>query len=428
MRALSIATLFAAASGFIVLWVASWSLDPDTQLRFFQAYWALFFASAGFIDGITQETTRAVAAAAGPDAAGSSGNGATPPHRLGLKRADAWQVGAALALVVAVVALVASMFWMPGTVPPSPELATGLFVFGLVSYVFQAVLSGILSGTRLWDQYAGLVALDSGIRLVLAALAWWLGWGLPAFLLITVIGALSWVVILGLSTHARSRIRAAVDVGRTEFTRRVLSAIVASGASAALITGFPFVLNAAFPADAPATEMSSAPPIAAASLVAAINQAVLLTRAPVLVPLQRFQSALVVRFVDNRHRIYSSLIAPIGAVLSLGAVGFVAAWLVGPWILRALFPPELFVDGLTLGLLTFASAVMGALIITGTAVLASERHGWYVAGWVVASISAFALLFILARAGFGVAEAVILALMVGPLTGALVHIGGLARR
>ena len=39
--------------------------------------------------------------------------------------------------------------------------------------------------------------------------------------------------------------------------------------------------------------------------VAAINQAVLLTRAPVLVPLQRFQSALVVRFVEQRDRIYS---------------------------------------------------------------------------------------------------------------------------
>lgn len=397
MRALSLATLFAAASGFAVLWVASWSLDADTQMRFFQAYWGLFFASAGFIDGITQETTRAVASAEQKETKG---------------RANPWSVGAAIAVGVAVIALLASLLWMDGVVPPSPHTATGLLVFGLVSYVFQAVLSGILSGARLWEQYAALVALDSGVRLVLAGIAWWLGWGLPAFLAITVVGAASWLVVLGASHQARSKIRVALDVNRMEFTRRVLSAIVATGASAALITGFPTAVNAAFSAGA----------------VAAINQAVLLTRAPVLVPLQRFQSALVVRFVDNRERIYSALLAPIGAVLSLGAVGFVAAWLVGPWILRALFPPEYAVDGLTLGLLTFASAVMGALIITGTAVLASELHGWYVAGWVVASISAFALLFALSRADFDVASAAILALLVGPLSGALVHAAGLARR
>ena len=37
MKSLSFATLFAALSGFVVLWVASWSLDAETQMPLFQA-------------------------------------------------------------------------------------------------------------------------------------------------------------------------------------------------------------------------------------------------------------------------------------------------------------------------------------------------------------------------------------------------------
>ncbi|MCQ4625992.1 hypothetical protein KBX18_10615 [Corynebacterium sp. CCUG 69979] len=402
MKALSFATVFAALSGFVVLWVASWSLDAGTQMLYFQAYWSLFFASAGFIDGITQETTRAVSSARTSGMAGT---------------ANPWRLGAVIAAVVAVLALVFGVVLMGQLVPLDRSVATGLLVFGLSSYVFQAVLSGILSGTQLWSQYAALVAFDSGIRLVLAGVAWAAGFGLPAFLIITVIGALTWVLILAASSHARSQIRVTLDVDRSEFTRRVGAAIVATGASATLITGFPMLVKFAFPSLDPA----------AGAAVAAINQAVLLTRAPVLVPLQRFQSALVVRFVTNRARIYSSLLRPIAAVLAIGVVGFAAAWLIGPWILRAFFPPELFVPGLPLGLLTFASAVMGALIITGTAVLALELHTWYVAGWVAGSVATFALLFALpAVGGTGVATTVIAALILGPLTGALVHVIGLS--
>lgn len=404
MKSLSFATVFAALSGFVVLWIASWSLDANTHLLFFQAYWALFFASAGFIDGITQETTRSVAAAREEGRKGS---------------ANPWRMACVIGGIVLLVAGVAGVLFMGRAVPSDPTTATTLLVIGLVSYVYQAVVSGILSGARLWNQYAGLIALDSGVRLVLATFAWWAGWGLPAFLLITVVGAASWIIVLGASRHARSHIRVSLDVDRSEFMRRVGSAIVATGASATLITGLPFVVMAAFPAIEPGT----------GAAVAAINQAVLLTRAPVLVPLQRFQSALVVRFVEHQERIYASLARPIAAILGVGAVGFVAAWLIGPWILRAFFRPELFVPGLPLGLLTFASALMGALIITGTAVLALEMHAWYVAGWVTGTAATFTLLFAIPTVFFtGVAVTVIIALMVGPLTGSLVHIAGLARR
>ncbi|SES26753.1 hypothetical protein [Corynebacterium cystitidis] len=423
VKALSLATIFAALSGFVVIWVAQWPLDAETQLRYFQAYWGLFFASAGVIDGITQETTRAVAARASQartsQAQSAEARECTASRQIakegGAESASPWRFGAVVATVVFTVVLVASFFIMTSVVPPSPGLATGLLAFGLVSYVFQAVLSGILSGANLWGQYASLVALDSGVRLALALVAWGFGWGLEAFLLITVIGTLSWVAVLvGSSSSARAAIGAQLDVAPGPYARRVLQAMLASGANAALITGYPTFLNAAFPQEDPTTTIT----------IAGVINAVTLTRAPILVPLQRFQSMLVVKFVEAGRGIYRALAKPVAAVLGLGVLGFVAAWLVGPWILKIAFKPELFVNGLTLGLLTFASALTGSLMITGTAVLALEQHGWYVAGWLVASAVAYLILFF---APLGLLPAVIVSLMAGPMAGAVVHLLGLGR-
>lgn len=393
MKNLTLATIFAAISGFVVLWVAARALDPETGYRYFAAFWSVFFAGAGLVDGITHETTRAVASAAETGKRGA---------------ANPWRIGARLAAVVLVVVAVGGALLMGTVVPQSPGTATALLTIGLISYVFQAVLAGVLSGSHLWDRYAALFALDSGVRLVLAVVAWAAGWGLPVFLLITVIGAASWLTLL-----RREHLRVPVDVDRGLFVRRMVTAMVASGASAALITGFPAVINAAFP---------GAP-------VAAVINAVILTRAPVLVPLQRFQSALVVRFVEHRDRIYTALAMPIGAVLGLGAVGFVAAWAVGPLILRVAFSPEYAMGGVPLGVLTFASAFMGALMITGVAVLALERHGWYVAGWLTATAVAFGILFAapVGAEGGGTVASISIALFAGPLAGALVHVAGLRR-
>jgi len=392
VKYLSLATVFAAASGFVVMWIASWALDAESGYNYFLAFWGLFFAATGLIDGITQETTRAVAASRETQARGS---------------ANPWKLGAAIGVALAAVVLLVGLFAMGRIVPTHPGTATGLLGFGLLSYAFQAVLSGILSGSGLWNRYAALVALDSGVRLVLAVVVWALGGGLVEFLAITVIGALSWAVVLALAP-----VRVQLDVDRGAFVRRVGSAMVASGASAALITGFPTAASAAFPA------------ATAGAAVAAINNAVMLTRAPVLVPLQRFQAALVVRFVRQRGRGYQAFAAPVAAILGVGLAGFVAAWAVGPWILRVAYKPELFVDGLTLGLLTFASAFMGMLMITGVAVLALERHGFYVAGWLAATATAFAVLFL---APWGVTATVVAALFAGPVVGTLVHLAGLTR-
>lgn len=392
MKSLSLATLFAAASGFILLWVAAWALGQELTAEF-AAYWGLFFALTGLIDGLMQETTRAVSAA--------------QKHPPGTARP--LKLGTLLAISTAVLIVGTGPFWIGLLLSSYQPVAVGLMAIGLVSYTYQAVLSGVLSAMQLWRQYAWLIALDSGVRLVLVVAAWLLGWGLFVFILVTVIGASSWIVVLACSKEARAALRQPTDVDPPQFARRVAATMTASGASAALITGFPTLVKA-----------TSAESVGTTVTLGGIIIAVTLTRAPILVPLQRFQSALIVRFMHQPQ----ALAQPLAMVFGVGLVGAAAAWLVGPWILRMFFREDMFVPGDILAVLTFGSACTGALIITGTAVLANERHRLYLVGWLLATVVAFGCLLL----PFDLAVRVCLALTVGPLLGVVTHSGLLLAR
>lgn len=394
MRNLSIATIFAAISGFAIIFAAPHILGEALSVEF-MAVWGLFFAFTGLIDGLTQETTRGVSSAVDTGKVGS----ARP-------LVFALVIGAAVTVVLAATA----PLWIGRLVSSHHALASILLVLGLVSYAMQAALAGLLSGLKLWNQFALLLALDSGIRMLIVGIAAIFGWGLPAFLVVTIIGALSWAIVLAVSPAARTALTAATDISGAEFRRNALQAMLATGATAVLITGFPTMLKFVY-TNPPSTGVTLG------GLVIGIT----LTRAPILVPLQRFQSALIVFFVERRGKVLSALARPIGAVFAVGLIGAVAAWAIGPWIMATFFPEGFEVPGLILAALTFASACTGALMITSTAAMAMELHRLYIVGWVVASIVAFGLLL----TPLPLAAAACAALLAGPITGVIVQVAGL---
>jgi len=86
MKALSFATVFAALSGFVLMLIAARALG-DVRSAELMAYWGLFFACTGFIDGLMQETTRAVAASTGvPPAPFAQPPGRGRSHAVALAR------------------------------------------------------------------------------------------------------------------------------------------------------------------------------------------------------------------------------------------------------------------------------------------------------------------------------------------------------
>lgn len=397
-----------AVSGYAVIVIAGRALDT-VSYEAFTVFWGLFFALAGLIDGLLQETTRAVAGRRAPDqAAGRAQDTATSTP------ARPVTVALGFAAVTAVLALASSPLWADQVIPSGSGLAgwgVVLLAAGLASYVFQAVVGGLLSAATNWSTYAWLISVDSAVRVVLALIAWAIGWHLLAFLLVTVIGALTWLATLLLSPGTRDLLGEVADVPTGEFIRRTFKAMLASGANAVLITGFPVLIT-----------FTSGPEVAAGSLAAVIT-AVTLTRAPILVPLQRFQPALIVFFTRQRHRILRACMGPCTLIVGVALVGGVAAyWLAEP-IMLWFFDADLVSEPVVLAALTVASGSTALLMVTGSAAHAAERHSLYLAGWVVATVAAVLLLAVEASPE----TRAVLALGVAPLAGVAVHLVVLGR-
>ncbi|WP_035254254.1 lipopolysaccharide biosynthesis protein [Agrococcus lahaulensis] len=381
------ATIFSALSGYAVLFVAARSLGAE-RYDIFAVYWAAFFALTGIVNGLMHETTRAVHAARAEGRGPAQAGGARPTIAACL-------IGGAVAVVV----LASSPLWAEDLVPQSTGLGVGLLALAIASFALQAALSGALSGSGRWGHYAVLLAVDAGLRLVVALAAVWLGAPEVGLLIATVCGSLTWLLLVCSSPAARAALRLRADVAPGPFFARIAQAMFAASATAALVVGFPVLLKAAATDEDPA-------------MLGGLILAVTLTRAPLLVPLTSFQNAIVVHFADRRASGAKALALPVAAVLGVAAAGAAAAWAVGPPILA--FMGEGFeVPGPVLALLTMASGTTAALFLSGSAALAHEVHGSYVLGWWAATLASLGLLLV----PLDLTSRTVLALSAGPLLG-----------
>ena len=364
----------------------------------FATYWGAFFALCGVANGL-MEATRAVRSAADrrrprvpscpPAAASASG-------RLRV-------LGLALAALV-VVSTRRGRRSAADVLRRGGDRRSASLGFSL-----QAATAGALSGTEKWGLYAVLLTVDAALRLAVAGIAWWLGDAALGFAVATVAGTITWALIIGFSPGTRAALASALDVGRGRFWRNTGTAMFASAGTSALVTGFPLFVTA------------TARPTDPAPLVGAVILAITLTRAPLLVPLTSFQSAIIVFFVERRSRGPRARVAARRGH-GRGRLGAGAAWLIGPWLIRVLFGAEFELSGAVLAALTAASVGTAALMVTGNAALAFDRHLLYNAGWWVAVVAAAALL-VAVPGELDVRAAI--ALLAGPGIGVVLHVAGL---
>lgn len=409
MRWLTLATVVAAAGSFVILFLSAWGLGTDVNLQFV-AYWGLFFALTGVLGGLMQETTRAVGSSLRDAGLGDAGpgDGSEGTNRR-IVTARPMVVAAGVAAVTFLLVAVTGPVWSGLIVRDGHVTATLLMAGGLAMYTMQATMSGVLSGAKLWGQYSALIILDIVTRVVPAVLAWQFGWGLTAWLWITVIGTVSWLLLAAASPASRRALALRADVPVRKFVPLMLTAMVAAGASAVLVTGFPTLVKISADHGAGAVGAVTA---------AGIAYAVTLTRAPLLMPLEKFQNAIIVHFVHSTRGPLAALAKPLGGLFAFGAAGSALAWLIGPWILEVILKPDYFVPGPTLAGLTLGATFTALLMVTGAVTLAVGRHRSYLLGWLLATVIAVAILF-----GPGSLELrSVLALVVGPLLGVLFHI------
>lgn len=389
---LSLATIVAAIGSFAVLIISARALPNAINLQFV-AFWGLFFALTGVLGGLMQETTRAIGAAEsrGRDRNREQGQSqeqeaSEAGQTLGARPIT---VSLGVAAVTFVTMAVTGPLWAPLVVQDDAGTAILLMAFGLALYSMQATTSGLLSGRQLWGPYAALIMIDILVRVALALIAWYFGWGLLAWLIITVFGTVSWLILALFSPATRSVMFARADVPVRRFITLMVTAMGASGASAVLVTGFPTIVKIAGEAVTTGAGIAESltPPHAnnftAAVTIAGIAYAVTLTRAPLLMPLEKFQNAIIVSFVRHRSEgVLAALAKPLGALAAFGTFGAGLAWLIGPWIMTLILDDSYHVSGPVLAALTLGATLTAMLMITGSVTLAVEKHHMYlIGGW-----------------------------------------------
>lgn len=398
----------AALSAFAATVIAQ-RLLPASDVTEFLLFWSLLFGIYGVIGGIASESTRAVGAAqlTGPGGAGQ--RGARPTL-----------VALAIGLAVALLVGISSPLWAPEVLTQNAVSAVASIAAATVLYAVQVAMTGTASGTHRWYLVAGINGGEALWRLAVMALVGLVAGSLWGLELAVVSPALLWVVLLALSADARAAFGARGDIGAGQLTRNILFAMGSAAASAVLTVGFPLMMSV--------TEDAS-PGSYEDLLLGGLVLAISITRSPIMIPLQAFQGVAIAHFLKQRHRPVKAMATPVAALLGVGLVGAVAAYLIGPWLFLEIYEPKpeqveaygAVAQGWVLGLLTFASAIMALLVLSGTAVLAMNLHRFYIAGWVVAAVFSLLLLCV----PLELTTRVLISLFVGPAAGFATHMAGL---
>jgi len=393
LPAILIATGIAGIAAYVVTWWVPQVVGPASY-AVFAVFWSALYLVVGGLGGIQQEVTRA-----------------TRPRELGHTSASIRNFAFGAAGLVFAAVIGTAPLWV-GSV--FPEFGWGLVLplaFGTASYVLVAVLCGSLYGVQAWGSLALLLSLDALLRLAAVVvtllfttdtvtIAW--AASLPFLLTLVILWPRVRRDIVGLSS---------IDVGYRTLSWNISRTLLASAASAALVSGIPLILTLTAPGESP-------------ELLATLFLTIALTRAPLIVTVMALQGYLIVKFRDAGPAFMGLFARFIGAIL-LGAVVLAAlGWWLGPPVYAFLFPQNIVLDGWFFSILVGSSAIVGAMSVSASAALARSQHMAYSAGWVVAALVTIVALLL----PIGLIERTSVALLVGPLAGLAVHVAALLRR
>lgn len=378
----------AALSGVVVLAIAARTLTAEQNAGFL-AYWAALFAVFAVLSGIQNEVTRAVRA-------DRDRVGRTSPLGTGLL------IGVGAALVV----LLLLPVWRIAFIADGDVIAPVIMIaVAALMYAGHVASVGTLAGLGRWRGFAGLTAGEAIVRLGLTAVAALLGWGVAGFELAAAGGAVTWLAAGALLSPLRRAWAVRIDLRTAGLVRRMISAMAAAAANALLVTGFPLLMS---------LTTDAAVYAGAAPLVVAVS----MTRAPLLMPIAAFQSMVIAAFVERPARAGAALLRLTGAVVVLAAGGGLLAALAGPWAMGLVFGPGYENTPLVLGMLVVAACFLALLVLGGSIALALDAHTVNTAGWYLALIVSVGIML----TPLGLETRTILALILGPLLGATVHL------
>ncbi|MCS4276774.1 O-antigen/teichoic acid export membrane protein [Mycetocola sp. BIGb0189] len=364
-------------------------MGNTTEYESFMAFWAAFYLVVGTLSGVQQEFTRA-----------SSIARQSPEIERGT-RPGRYLVVAAL-IVCAVLALTGAL-WGPAVFGSGGYAAALFIAVGAGFYAVFAGLSGLLYGHERWGVLSLGIVADPLIRAIALTFAIVLGGLALSIQAAVVLPVALCVVLLLVAMRVGKNGLPALGMSWRALSWNTLRAMGGAAATAALVSGFPLFLKIAGEGNA-----------ALATIIFVFT----IVRAPIVIPLLALQSFMIVHFTKNLARAVGSalrlILVIIAASVVLGGLGALIGPPIVSWITNGAFDPA---PLLLFGMIASAGFTAG-LCVSGSAAVATSRHGAFVVGWVVAAITSIALIF----APIDLATRTVLALSAGPLLGLVVHL------
>lgn len=393
LRSILIATAIAGVFGYAIQILAPRLLSDQAAYVAFSVFWSTMYLGVSAMSGVQQEVARATHPA---DSA--------PPNSV----LRTFTVLAA-AVVIVCAGLIAIVFGQSVATAGWPAVAAVLSV-GLVGYLANAVLSGVLYGLHEWTPIAALIVFDVVIRAALTITGFALG--APTILLALMValpfGASFAIVWLWVRRRVIGQYK--LDVSLAGLTAHVTGTVGASAASGVMITGLPMLIGIVG---------ASAPPATTGALILAIT----LTRAPIVIPVIALQSFLISAVFRGGRILPSRLLRLLAAALLLVGVLAALGWVVGPPLIAVVSSGRFAVHGWMAATIVASAGLVAAMCVTGPALIAARRHLANVVGWSVAAALTLGLLLLPG----GVEIRVAAALIVAPAAGLVLHAIALVR-
>lgn len=399
-RSLYIAMILAGIAGYFVLWCSVRVLEP-LDYALFASFWSALYFFVGSLAGFQQEVTRASKPAnSGNNASGESYRGAA--FKLALTSAST---------ILAIGLIIYFGYFLVSAGTPNSSLASSIFPISvsLAGYVVVAIIAGSLYGLKQWLLLALMIIGDATLRFVFVL--WVLASSASVDLLIWAASVPFGLTILLLSPWLRKALKTNVvtDVPLGKLWINSLQAVAAAIGMSLIVSGFPLILSL--------TSQN-----VEASVLSQSMFIVTLARAPFVIVAISLQSLLLVKFKaasDSFKLILRIGLIFIGMSILLIPIGIV----ISQPLLELLVGAPASLSPLLLTAIVISGLLLAFLVITGVAVLAQSHHIRYATGWAVAAIMTVVVLLLPLEFEFRV----IVALVLPPLLGILIHILGIRK-
>lgn len=335
----------------------------DSSFVEFATFWGAIYLGAGVLTGIQQEVTRAVS--------GQKLNDKTKPT-FGATPLVTGIIG-----VVLLGLLLIFMFLI--VVPPdffgiSNLISFTILFLGLAGYVVVAIYSGLLYGAQNAVKVVALMIIcDASIRFLLVAFVSAIGY---STLMMEIAIGVPFVLVPLLITPLIKRFVATgtrLDVSPSKFLVNALMTMIAAGAMAFLITGFPLLLRV----------MLSAMPVAN---LAAVIFVITLSRAPLIVVAMSLQSFFISQVKNDPRFVSRILQISLFTILASCVLGVILA-LWGDFLFTYISGSEIQISFVTYFAIGISSGFIAVLFIIGALLLARNQHTKYLWMWLTTAIS-----------------------------------------